>query len=203
MTQGQDLLDVLDGFGVAEAHALALCGGAAIALAAASVSPRVTSLSLWHGDFELAGEAPKTQHQKDIQAMLTMVGRGRERAAAMHRLMRRPTTLDALRPDVAHHLVHPYASPELLYRYGLLNGSIMTTDCRPLLASVDRPTLLVTSPQDTTAHPEGSVRAAQLLPYGTLRLLPHGDHLTAFDAGPHLVRIAEEFIRDPYQRVGT
>ncbi|MCB5907504.1 alpha/beta fold hydrolase [Streptomyces pinistramenti] len=195
-TQGRDLLAVLDGFGVAKAHVMGLCGGAPLALAAAAVSPRITSLSLWHGDFELGGDAPKTTHQKDVESLLAMAGRGPEQAAGLYRLMRRPRSLDKLRPDVAHHLVHPYASPELLRRYGLLNGAIMTTDCRPLLSAVHQPTLVVTSPEDHTAHPDGSVHAARLLSHGALRSLPHGDHLTAFDAGPELVGIAEAFIRD-------
>ncbi|WP_399088100.1 alpha/beta fold hydrolase [Streptomyces sp. BBFR2] len=193
--QSSDLLAVLDGFGVATAHVMGVCGGAPLALAAAAASPRLTSLSLWHGDFELGGDAPKTDHQRDVASLLAKAGQGSAQAEGLYRLLRRPRSLAKLRPDVAHHLVHPYASPELLRRYGLLNGTIMTTDCRPLLTAVDRPVLVVTSPEDTTAHPDGSVHAARLLPRATLRWLPHGDHLTAFDAGPEPVRLATEFLR--------
>ncbi|WP_185993987.1 alpha/beta fold hydrolase [Streptomyces benahoarensis] len=193
--QSSDLLAILDGFGVAEAHVMGVCGGAPLALAAAAASPRIASLSLWHGDFELGGDAPKTDHQRDVAALLAKAGQGLPQAEGLYRLLRHPRSLAKLRPDVAHHLVHPYASPELLRRYGLLNGAIMTTDCRPLLAAVDRPVLVVTSPEDTTAHPDGSVHAARLLRRAALRWLPHGDHLTAFDAGPEPVRLAEEFLR--------
>ncbi|MFF1696436.1 alpha/beta fold hydrolase [Streptomyces sp. NPDC058257] len=194
--QAADVLAVLDGFGIGEAHVMGLCGGAAIALAAAAVSPRVTSLSLWHGDYELGGDAPKTTHQHDIGGLLAMAGRSPRHAEGLHRMMRGPRTLDALRPDVAHHLLHPYASPELMYRYGLLNGVIMGTDCRPLLKEVRQPTLVVSSEQDTTAHPEGSVQVAARLPCATLRMMPHGDHLTAFGAEPGLVRLLSDFILD-------
>ncbi|MFJ2607156.1 alpha/beta fold hydrolase [Streptomyces sp. NPDC091279] len=191
--QSDDVLAVLDGFGITHAHALGLCGGAVIALAAAARSDRVTSLSLWHGDYELGDEAPKTPHQHDIAALLALVARGRPQAASMHRLMSRPTALSALRPDLAHYLIHPYATPELLHRYGLLNGALMTADCRQLL-DVPQPALVVTSDQDATAHPAGSAFVARHLPRAELRRLPTGDHLTAFDAGGELLTLARQFL---------
>lgn len=191
--QAADLLAVLDGFGIAHAHALGLCGGAAIALAAAARSDRITSLSLWHGDYELGDDAPKTPHQQDIQSLLAMVSRDRERAAIMHRMMSRPATVNQLREDIAHYLIHPYATPETLYRYGLLNGAIMNTDCRPFL-SASQPALVVTSATDSTAHPAGSEFVARHLPDADLRMLPSGDHLTAFDGGAELVNLAQRFL---------
>ncbi|MER5833457.1 alpha/beta hydrolase [Streptomyces sp. NPDC002130] len=193
--QAGDLPAVLDGFGIRRAHTMGLCGGAAIALAAASTSARVMSLSLWHGDYELGGAAPKTDHQRDVQSLLAMASRNLRQAAGLHRLMRRRSALDGMRPDIAHHLIHPYATPDLLHRYGLLNGAIMATDCRPFLAA-GQPALVVSSPKDTTAHPAGSEYVATRLPRADLRMLPEGDHLSAFDAGPELVRLAEEFLHD-------
>ncbi len=194
--QAADVLAVLDGFGIGEAHVMGLCGGAALALAAAAASPRVTSLSLWHGDYELGEDAPKTPHQRDVEGLLAMASRSPRHAEGLHRMMRRPQALDALRPEVAHHLLHPYASPELMHRYGLLNGVIMSTDYRPLLREVRQPTLVVSSEQDTTAHPEGSVQVAERLPCATLRMMPHGDHLSAFGADPGLVGLLSDFMRD-------
>ncbi|MBC9726552.1 alpha/beta hydrolase [Streptomyces sp. TRM68367] len=193
--QADDLLAVLDGFSIPQAHAMGLCGGAAVALAAASRSNRVRSLSLWHGDYELGDEAPKTDHQRDVESLLTIAARNRKQASGLHRLMRRPSTLQGLRPDIAHHLLYPYASPELLHRYGLLNGAIMSTDCRPFLTA-GQPTLVITSSQDTTAHPAGSEYVAAHLARAELRRTPAGDHLTAFDAGPELVDLAEDFLHD-------
>jgi 3-oxoadipate enol-lactonase len=191
--QAGDVGVVLDGFGVERAHLMGLCGGAPIALAAAALA-RVESLSLWHGDYELAGRAPKTRHQQDVQAMLTIAARGRVQAASLCRLFERPATLAKLRSDLAHHIFYPYANPELLYRYGRLNGAIMTTDCGPALASAPQPTLVVTCMEDTTAHPQGSVYVAEQLARGRLAVVAGGDHLGAFDAGPELVDLACHFI---------
>ena len=199
-TQAGDLHAVLDAFDVEAAHVVGLCGGAAVALAAGSA--RVRSLSLWHGDYELGPDVPKTRHQQDVQSLMLMAGRRRERAAGLHALLRRPATLESLRADLAHELIYPYASAELLYRYGRLNGAIMTTDCRPLLAGIDLPTLVVSSMADTTAHPEGSIVVASRIPGARLELLPQGDHLAAFDATPELIELARAFV-DQVQRGET
>jgi pimeloyl-ACP methyl ester carboxylesterase len=197
-TQADDLHTVLDVFGVEAAHVVGLCGGAAVALAVGE-SARVRSLSLWHGDYELGPDVPKTSHQRDVQSLMLMAGRRRQRAAALHAMLRRPATLDSLRADLAPELIYPYASAELLYRYGRLNGAIMTTDCRPLLAGIDLPALVVSSKADSTAHPEGSVFAASRIPGARLEMLPRGDHLAAFDAAPELIELARAFV-DQVQR---
>jgi pimeloyl-ACP methyl ester carboxylesterase len=193
--QGSDLLAVLDGFGIRQAHVMGICGGAPIALAAAGYPERIASISLWHGDYELGGAAPKTTHQRDVASLLAMASASRPQADGMYKLMRRPVTLERLRRDIAHYLIHPYASPEILYRYGLLNGAIMSTDCRPLLTAA-QPTLVVTSAKDTTVHPAGSEFVAAHLVRAQLRVVPEGDHLTAFDAGAGLVELAMNFLHD-------
>ena len=188
-----DVLTVLDGFDLHDVHLMGLCGGAAMALGAAA-SSRVRSLSLWHGDYELGDDAPKTQHQRDVHALLTMAGRSRRSAAGLHELFRRPATLATMPADLAPYLLYPYANAELLFRYGRLNGAIMGTDCRPLLAAVGKPTLVVTSDDDNTAHPQGSVYAAARLEQGRLEVLAHGDHLAAFQAGPERRVLATSFL---------
>ncbi|WP_207393979.1 alpha/beta fold hydrolase [Actinomadura formosensis] len=198
--QAGDLAAVLDGFGIGRAHAIGLCGGATVALAAAATSgaERITSLSLWHGDYELGSAAPKTVHQQDMTALLKMASRSVSAASGLQRMMRRPEALDNLRPDIAHHLIYPYATPEILHRYGLLNGSIMAADSGAFL-SARQPALVVTSREDSVAHPAGSEHVAARLPRATLAFRPDGDHLSAFDAAPGLVAIEERFL----QTVGT
>ncbi len=194
--QAEDLFAVMDHFGVESAHVMGLCGGAVIALTAAASRPsRVTSMSLWHGDFELGSTCPKTTHQQNLKALILMAAESRKQAAAIYKLFTQ-TVLTSARADVAHLVVHPYATAELLYRYGRLNGSIMDTDVSPLLHRVTQPTLVVTSEDDSTAHPAGSMRVAEGLPNGVLRVEPHGDHLSLFDAEPHITALAARFISE-------
>ncbi|MGC4806665.1 alpha/beta fold hydrolase [Micromonospora sp. DT233] len=192
--QAGDLLAVLDHFGVARAHLMGLCGGAVIALDAAVRWPeRFTSMSLWHGDFELGPAAPKTDHQRNLQALLDMARQGRDGAAAVHRVLY-GSLVDRLPEDLAHLVIYPYATGELWYRYSLLNGAIMTTDVRAQLRRVALPTLVVTSADDATAHPDGSIAVARGLADTTLHIAPHGDHISLFRGPTELIDLALDFL---------
>jgi pimeloyl-ACP methyl ester carboxylesterase len=193
--QAGDLRAVLNHFGVASAHLMGLCGGAVIALAAAADEPeRWSSLSLWYGDFDLGDAAPKTKHQRELIRLLAMLRAGRKEAASLQRLFLDPSMLASARRDVAHLIMYPYAGAELLYRYACLNGAIMEYDVRPLLARIPARTLVVTSEDDATAHPEGSRRVAEGIPAARLHVEQHGDHLTLFDARAELAGLAREFL---------
>lgn len=193
--QAGDLLAVMDHFGVKTAHLMGLCGGAVIALAAAARHPeRVSSLSLWHGDYELGAACPKTNHQHDLKALLGIAGGDRTSAVAMHSVFCRSMLRNPL-PDLAHLILYPYATPEWLYRYSRLNGSIMDADVGSLLDKVGCPTLVVTSEDDDKAHPAGSRQAAARLANATLCVEPHGDHISLFNAEPSLKAIASRFLQ--------
>jgi pimeloyl-ACP methyl ester carboxylesterase len=153
----------------------------------------VSSLSLWHGDFELGPSCPVTKHQKDLKAFMRAAAAGRRQAEQLHRLFSQ-NTLKNFREDVAHLVLYPYANPELLYRYARSNGNIMETDVTALLEKVPHPAVVVTSHDDTTTHPEGSRRAAALLPGAELQMIAHGDHLSLFNAGAEVAEIAKSFL---------
>lgn len=192
--QVADLFAVMDHFGVPEAHLMGLCGGAVIAVSAAVGQPhRVGSLSLWHGDYELGPRCPKTKHQKDLKALMAAIAAGRSQAEQIHQLFSR-NIVKNFRKDLAHLVLYPYANPDLLFRYGKSNGSIMDTDVTPLLSKVVQPALVVTSHDDNTAHPEGSRYVAECLPRAQLRVEDHGDHLSLFDASSNVTEAAAKFL---------
>ncbi|WP_433618259.1 alpha/beta fold hydrolase [Dactylosporangium sp. CA-139114] len=191
--QAADLIAVMDHFGVGRAHLMGLCGGAVIALDAAVRWPaRFTSMSLWHGDFELGPVAPKTDHQRNLQALLDMARQGRAGSAAVHRVLSN-SLVEQLPEDMAHLVIYPYATGELWYRYSLLNGAIMATDVRGHLPRIALPTLVVTSADDTTAHPDGSIAVARGLDEVTLHIAPHGDHISLFRGPAELIDLALDF----------
>ncbi|MGW4463803.1 alpha/beta fold hydrolase [Micromonospora sp. NPDC004704] len=192
--QADDLLAVLDHFALERAHLLGLCGGAVVAVVAAARKPdRVSSLSLWHGDFDLGDESSKTDHQRNLQALMALAARGRQQAAAVHAVLAN-TMLGVAPPQLAHLVVYPYATPDLLRLYCQLNGDIMATDVRPYLAGLTHRTLVVTSEDDHTADPAGSRAVAARLTGAALHVAPHGDHLSLFRADPQLVDLAARFI---------
>ncbi|GAB3555669.1 pimeloyl-ACP methyl ester carboxylesterase [Actinopolyspora lacussalsi] len=191
-----DMLAVLDGYGIRDAHVMGLCGGAVLGLRMAADHPdRVTSLSLWHGDYELGADCPKTSHQRNLQALMEMAAESRDSAAMVQSTVR-DTATDELPPEIAEMVRYPYRDSELLYRYCRLNGALMAHDVRGLLSRVEQPTLVVTSEDDHTAHPAGSHAVASGLPSAELYVAPHGNHLSLFAAGGELTEIAGRFLRE-------
>lgn len=194
--QAGDLVAVMDHFGVAGGHLMGLCGGAMIVLAAAAARPeRATSLSLWYGDYELGRDCPKTAYQKDLKDFLSMSAEDRTIAASLRGVFCR-SLLSTPLPDLAHLTLYPYANDELLFRYARLSGGIMEKDVTPLLGRVVQPALVVTSRDDTKAHPEGSRLVAAGLANSTLHVEPHGDHITLFHAEPAITELAARFIAE-------
>ncbi|MEU2738059.1 alpha/beta hydrolase [Streptomyces sp. NPDC007095] len=193
--QAADLFAVMDHHGVEDAHVIGLCGGAAIALVAATERPsRMRSLSLWHGAYGFGEDYPKTPHQQGLIELMSAAARSRTAAQAVHAAFCQ-AILTSTPADVAHLVLYPYASAELLYRYCRLNLEITGADVEPYLAKVEPRTLVVTSHDDDIAHPEGSKRVADGLPHGQLRVEPHGDHISLFTADDSLLRVAEDFMR--------
>lgn len=192
--QAGDLVAVMDAFGLEQAHVMGLCGGAVVALGAAAHRPeRVSSLSLWHGDYELGPDCPKTEHQRDLKALMAMAAEGRDAAAAIHGALAQGAA-PGVPPDLAHLVLYPYASLELFYRYCLLTGAIMAADVAALVREVPQPALVVTSEDDTTAHPAGSGQVALALADAVLHVEAHGDHVSFFAAGPRLRRSTTGFL---------
>lgn len=194
--QAEDLFAVMDHFGVRNAHLMGLCGGTVIALEAAAARPaRASSLSLWHGDYDLGPDCPKTYHQHNLKALLAMAAENRESATLIRAILCHSIPAN-LQSDLAHLVLYPYANEELLFRYSRLNGSIMDTNVSHVLDKISQPTLVVTSEDDNTAHPAGSKRVAAGIAGATLRVEPHGDHLSLFNADPTLTGIAAHFISE-------
>jgi 3-oxoadipate enol-lactonase len=193
--QAGDLLAVLDHYRLEDAHVVGLCGGAVIALAAAVADgpSRISSLSLWHGDYELGPGCAKTDHQRDLKELMAMAMRSPASARTVHAVLCQ-AVLAKVAPELAHLVLYPYATPDLMFRYCRLNWSIMDAAVDRLLDPVAEPVLVVTSRDDLTAHPAGSAAVAERLRNGTLHVRPHGDHISLFHAGPEVVALTEHFI---------
>lgn len=191
--QAADLFTVMDHYSVHNAHVVGLCGGAVIALAAAASKPdRISSLSLWHGAYEFASGSPRTKFQNDLIELMAIAAHSRAAARSVQAAFCQ-TALTNTPAEVAHLVLYPYANPELFYRYCRLNGTLAGTDVEQYLTEVKQPTLVVTSQDDETAHPQGSRQVAGGLRNARLRVEPHGDHSTLFHAGT-LMQMAADFI---------
>ncbi|MEV4706144.1 alpha/beta hydrolase [Actinoplanes sp. NPDC049316] len=201
--QARDLFTVMDRHGVGTAHVVGLCGGAVIALAAAAGRPeRIASLSLWHGAYEFADGSDRTKFQNDLIELMVIAARSRPAARSVQAAFCQ-VALTSTPAEIAHFVLYPYASAELFYRYCALNGALALTDVSDYLPRVHQPTLVVTSADDATAHPEGSRRVAGGLRHGRLRVEPHGDHASLFQADDALIRVATDFMAGVSSNRGT
>jgi pimeloyl-ACP methyl ester carboxylesterase len=189
-----DLLAVTEELDTGPVHLMGLCGGAAVALAATAQRPdRVDSLSLWHADLELGTAARKTDHQMNLRELLDLAGESRDTAGWLRdRLTSGPMT--GVPEGIGPLVVRPYATPELFYRYAKLAGATMHWDSRRTAVEVKAPCLVVTSEDDSTAHPAGSRWIAETLPGARLVLAGHGTHLDAFRATPAQVSCLTSFL---------
>jgi 3-oxoadipate enol-lactonase len=193
--QAADLIAVLDHHRITSAHVLGMCGGAVVALAAAASRPdRISSLSLWHGDYELGAPVPKTAHQQNLKALMLMAQSSRSDAAAINSALSSVALASA--EDRAITISYPYLDDELFFRYCVLTGALMSADVASLLGSVAQPALVITSDDDGTAHPAGSHVVAERLAGGRLHVEPHGDHLSVFTASDRLRLVLEDFLDD-------
>ncbi|WP_415949104.1 alpha/beta fold hydrolase [Streptomyces sp. KLOTTS4A1] len=192
--QAADVFAVMDHCGIESAHVMGFCGGSVIALAAAGARPeRVSSLSLWHGAYELGEDCPKADHHRNMQALMAMAAGDRDTAASVQSVFVQ-TMISSLPPGMAHLVLYPYATPELFYRYCRVNGPITDIDVRGMLAGVTQPALVVTSEDDSTADPAGSRWVAERLPEAELRVEPTGDHISLFTMGGAVGALAVDFL---------
>lgn len=174
-----DACAVLDDAQWPAVHVLGICGGAALALAFAAAHPaRVRSLGLWFGDYELGGLALKTDHQRNLQALMKMAVEGRVSESALHAVLLQVMTRLS-EPDLAPLALYAYANPRLLGQYCRMNYPIMSTDCAPYLDRIRAPSLVVFSPADATTHPDGSRSVARHLG-AELQEVTASGHLHAF-----------------------
>ncbi|MCW5321953.1 hypothetical protein D8B23_16910 [Verminephrobacter aporrectodeae subsp. tuberculatae] len=178
-----DAAAVLDDAGWDDAHVVGICGGAMLALAFAARHPRrARTVTLWFGDLDLGAAALKTDHQRNLQALMEMVTSNQVSAQALRGVL--VGFMAGLSdPDLAPLVLYPFANDMLLERYCRMNHPIMSTDCRPYLARITAPCLVGYGEHDTTTHPEGSRTLAGLLG-AELVTIPGASHLDGMRGHP-------------------
>lgn len=194
-SQIEDFFAVMDRFGAGTADVVGLCGGAAIALGAAATNPqRIRSLSLWHGAYGFSDDYAMTDHQRGLIALMGDAARSRTAARSVHSAFCR-AVLAGTPDELAHLVLYPYATPEMLFRYCQLNLGITSADVTPYVRAVRQPALVVTSRDDDIAHPDGSRRVAAGLVNSQLYVAPHGDHVALFAGADAALEMAGTFLR--------
>jgi len=197
--QVNDAIAVMRALNLSGVHVAGLCGGAVVAAELAAAAPsRVSSVTLWHGDFHLGDLAPKTGHQRNLLGLMVMAAKSPQAAASVHRVVCQ-SMLGTAPDDLAAQLLYPYVTPRLFLRYCRLNGAIMQHDITTTLPDVKTPVLVVTSRTDSTAHPGGSVEVARQLPDAELVVRDRGDHISLFRGESGLLSLLDGYLGSPDQ----
>ncbi|WP_116896389.1 alpha/beta fold hydrolase [Pseudomonas syringae] len=193
--QVADLFAVMDHFQHDSAHVMGICGGATIALcAAATHSERVRSLSLWHGDYNLADDTLRTAHQRNFEWLMEAAAADRNEASELQALFVDQATLVTTPEPIAHVALFPYLNPELFYRYSRLNDALNKTDLNSLLGRICVPVLVVAGDSDQTTHIGGSRHVARSIEGARLHIEENGSHLAFFEHAPRSCATAVRFM---------
>lgn len=195
--QVDDLFAIIKHLKLSNVHLLGLCGGVVISLKAVAKNQEMFhSLSLWHGDLDFGGKSEKTMHQKNTQLLMKMGGESENSAEMMHKqLMSKTNVLAALPVHLAHLVIYPYTTPRMFYNYSRLNGEIMNEDLSEVVKRIEVPTLIVTSKEDETAHPDGSYYLNSCLINSTFIDEDKGVHTDVFSAPENLKERLMTFLK--------
>ncbi|MBX8538981.1 alpha/beta hydrolase [Pseudomonas cichorii] len=195
--QVADLFAVMDHFGHDSAHLMGICGGAAIALcAAAANSERVRSLSLWHGDYNLADDSLRTAHQRNFEWLMEAAAADRNEAGDLQMLFVDQATLVTTPEPIAHVALFPYTNAELFYRYSKLNDALNKKDLNGLFDQITVPALVVAGDSDQTTHIGGSRHIAQNIEGARLHVEENGSHLAFFEHATRSCSTAFRFMEE-------
>lgn len=185
----QAMADLLAG---EPAHVLGVSFGALLALALARHHPNlVRSLVLADatlGRSHLAGQEREQWLEKRRSLSTSLQEASLERAAEIASPAASPQIID----EIARHMRR--ARPE---GYMAVANAIASTDARPWLPSITRPTLVLCGEDDRVTGPEVSRILVDALPHADLRIVPRSGHAPHIEQPDEFARVVREFLLEP------
>ncbi|OWW21026.1 alpha/beta fold hydrolase [Noviherbaspirillum denitrificans] len=214
-TYVDDVFTVARAFGVEQAALAGWSTGALVAAKAAARAPGfVTSLALLHGSFMLKG-SELSKFQKNMKLLMPKVASSRGTARMMFnmvfsqeqrsfmfswadQMLKRKVEqmMGQTDPAYQHLIAMPTRGVEEVYRYARMVTRFVDDAPEKWLGRIAAPTLLVTAHGDSTAHPDGTCRAAALIPGAQLEVARDGDHFTFYNRQDLRERVVS-FLREP------
>lgn len=176
--------------------------GAVVASRIAAAEPEaIRNLVLMHGSFMHKG-AELTAFQKNLKSVMPKVALSRSVAGLLHKsvfsenkgsllklvtrdiVRKSEEAMSVTRPAQKHLVQMLTHDAESVFRYARLIRAFIAENPLAWLASIACPTLVLTGPNDQTAHPQGSYDAAKIIPGARMLIAENGDHFSFYrDAG--------------------
>ncbi|WP_156168842.1 alpha/beta hydrolase family protein [Kordia jejudonensis] len=193
--QSEDMVAIVRHFDKENVHIFGMCGGAILTMQSLTSYPSLfTSASVWHGDYNWRDNSILTIHQKNIKSTMMMAYGSLEEAEGIRELICTPRTIKTLAPHLGCIMMYPFIDDKLLYTYSKINENIMAYDSNMVADDIQQKVLVVTSEEDTTAHPGGSLRLNERLKHKVFYQRKKGDHASLFDAPKELQQVFADFI---------
>jgi len=197
--QGQleDLKNIIKFFNLDKVHLFGVCHGANLALHACNeINSKITSASLWHGDFNWNDDSKLTFIQQNMKRLLEMCD-NQDDTSALRGLMSNPKSISKLSTDypikMLPHIMYPYLTNQIFSNFIELSKDILSTDLKQIVEKVNQKILVVTSSKDTTAHPAGSILLHSYLKKSEFHDRQVGSHISFFEAPKELYSTFSNF----------
>lgn len=198
--QLDDLEKIIEFFDLDVVHLFGVCHGANLALHAYNkFEYKVTSASLWHGDFNWNDDSKHTFVQQSVKRLLQMFGSQRE-ISALRSLMSNPKSIDKLSEtypvNMLPLIMYPYLTDQIFSNFVSLTTDILYRDLKEIAVGVKQDVLVVTSAEDDTAHPAGSALMHDHMQNSEFYDRQKVSHMSIFEAPTDLQRVFSEFYQN-------
>lgn len=176
-------------------HLVAICAATAPALvAAATLGPRLRSLTICHAAVKVGDHDPATPFEQQYNTMLQDICASEAQARTLHGTLLEPGFAMSLPAELAPFILHPYTRFALLRRHALVHSAATSFDARTVAPRVACATRILTTSADRMVHPQQSRRLAQLLPQASLHEFDSGNHLDVLLDGNPFLPLITSFI---------
>jgi pimeloyl-ACP methyl ester carboxylesterase len=193
----EDVNVILDHLGVAQAHLLGYCSGAAMALhVAGSSNGRFRRLVLVNGAyFTKPEECEHTQYERDILALAPQIAADRVQASYLFsRFFEGNRSFRRREHEFAEEIYRPYDNLDSFYRFGVGLDNFIASDSRRVAGEIAIPTLVTSGGLDDQTHASSSAMIASQIAGSETYFDETGDHYELCRAKPALINRVMSFL---------
>lgn len=192
-----DLKNILNFFKIEKTHLFAICQGVNLALyGLKKISKIVHSATLWHGDYNWNDDKKCTFTQSNFKIMVNMLKSGMD-IEGLRLIMCNPKVIESLKKEykleVLPLIMYPYVTKKIFQNYISISESVIFSDLENLSQNIEQNVLIVTSKEDSTAHPLGSEELHKRIPNSSFYCREKGSHISFFDAPEELSQLFLNF----------